>query len=94
MLEHGWGVGCGQRQNPFLQIPLHAEYHVGNFGIDNGYGVDAWEQDFGPQVEHLAWVRLELIDYPVDIWVLARQWEDEHRGKSQSTQVRGRAYDG
>lgn len=28
--EVGLHVGTGQRQNPFLQIPLHAKYHIGD----------------------------------------------------------------
>jgi hypothetical protein len=85
MREHGWSVGMGQRQNPFLQIPLKAEYHVGRFGIDYGYGVLSWERDFGTQWEHLQWVNDQL-DY--DIFQLALDWQNRHRSKSSSTGTR------
>jgi hypothetical protein len=83
----GWHVGIGQRQNPFLQIPLHAEVHVGNMGIDYGVGVESWESLFGPQIEHLHWVS-EQLGY--DVFRQALLWEKEHRAKSQRLeQVRG-----
>jgi len=28
--------GMAQKNNPFLQIPLHADFHTGNCGIDSG----------------------------------------------------------
>jgi hypothetical protein len=52
--------GMGQRQNDYLVIPLAAEYHVGNFGIDYGTGVRVWELCFGPQVYWLTWVNAKL----------------------------------
>jgi len=66
----------GQKQNPFLQIPLHAEYHVGIRGIDSGMGVETWEAAFGTQLAHLIWVD-EQLDY--DIFLEARMWERKHR---------------
>lgn len=81
IVDHGWAVGMSQRQNPYLQIPLHAEYHVGRFGIDYGYGVKSWERDFGTQWEHLEWVKDQL---GYDIFQLAHEWEDQHRSKSRS----------
>jgi len=72
----GWGVGVGQKQNPFLQIPLNGEYHVGSNGIDYGYGVESWEQAFGTQVQLLERVNAEL---PYDIWEQALLWHAEHR---------------
>lgn len=72
----------GQKQNPFLQIPLTAEYHVGCFGIDSGMGVDTWEEIYGTQMEHLAWVNNQL---PYDIFRQALAWEKDHR---QSTITR------
>lgn len=77
--DHGWHVGVAQKQNPFLQIPLHAEYHVGRFGIDYGYGVLSWERDFGTQWEHLEWVNDQL---PYDIFQLAHEWEEKNRSRS------------
>lgn len=76
MKELGFHVGIAQRQNPFLQIPLHFNYHVGKMGIDSGVGVITWEQTFGTQVEHLIWVNDQL-DY--DIWTAAEEWEKRYR---------------
>jgi hypothetical protein len=73
ILDAGFPVGMALKQNPFLQIPLHAEYHVGNFGIDYGEGVLTWEQKFGTQVEHLRWVQ-EKLGYPVDLFEMARTY--------------------
>ncbi len=69
----GWRVGGGQKQNPFLQIPLHAQYHVGNFGIDSALGAKAWEELFGSQVSMLDWVDSQMA-YPKSIWWLAKSW--------------------
>lgn len=82
MKDHGWHVGTGQKQNPFLQIPLKDVYHVGDLGIDYGYGVERWEKDFGTQWEHLEWVNDQL-DY--DIFQLAREWEEKNRHRSTRT---------
>jgi hypothetical protein len=86
MKEAGWHVGTGQKQNPFLQIPLKAEYHVGDLGIDYGYGVKRWEKDFGTQMEHLEWVNGQL-DY--DIFRLAEQWEKENRRNTATRKSTG-----
>lgn len=75
----GWHVGMGQKQNPFLQIPLKADYHVGDYGIDYGYGVERWEEHFGTQMEHLEWVNSQL-DY--DIFQQARDWEQRNRANT------------
>jgi len=77
----GFPVGMGQRQNPFLQIPLHADYHTGDFGIDSGMGmwVDRWEDTFGTQLSHLAWVEQRL---GYNLAELADEWERRHRAKS------------
>lgn len=72
--------GTGQRANPFYQIPLHAKYHVGEFGIDTGMGeiksVEQWEKRFGTQVQHLEETN-EALDY--DIWAQAGMWWFENR---------------
>jgi hypothetical protein len=73
MKENGWHVGMGQKQNPFLQIPLHAHYHVGDQGIDYGLGVQTWERYYGSQMELLEKVNEQL---PYDIWELAKAWRD------------------
>ena len=74
----GWHVGMGQKQNPFLQIPLNAKYHVGNCGIDSGMGVETWEERFGTQQEHLAWVNDQL---GYNMFAEAGKWEETHRKK-------------
>lgn len=76
----GWHVGMGQKQNPFLQIPLKDVYHIGDFGIDSGYGVESWEKQFGTQMEHLEAVNQQL---PYDIWSEAKAWEGEHRYRNR-----------
>ena len=83
LLSAGWLVGKGQRQNPFLQLPLHEIYHTGKFGIDSGMGVVTWEGKFATQMELLEWVDDQLArwDSP-SIWLLAKEWESVHRSKS------------
>ena len=76
MKEAGWHVGMGQKQNPWLQIPLHEHYHTGGYGIDSGTGVQTWENYFGTQTEHLQWVNEQL---PYDIFEQAKNWEEKHR---------------
>lgn len=71
--------GMAQRNNPFLQIPLNAVYHVGEFGIDHGMGkfktVEDWEAAFGTQKEHLASVS-EQLGY--DVFEAAQRWRRIH----------------
>lgn len=81
MKQHGWHVGTGQRQNPFLQIPIDERYHTGLYGIDSGLGVRTWEETFGTQVELLERVNSML---PYDIWEEAKAWEGEKRGRLHS----------
>lgn len=79
MLELGQefpNPGMAQRNNPFLQIPLQARYHVGDFGIDYGMGVKTWEEEFGSQVEHLNDVNGQLT---YDLWMQARIWASKNR---------------
>lgn len=84
MSDAGWHVGVGQRQNPFLQIPLHVDYHVGAHGVDTGMGsasgVRTWEDLFGAQMAMLEWVD-EQLAYPVSIFELAKAWQRTHRSK-------------
>lgn len=82
MLLAGWPVGMGQRQNPWLQLPLHAEYHVGSRGIDSGTGVRTWEARYGDQLTHLRELDLAL-GYDRSIFSYAHDWENEHRGKGE-----------
>jgi hypothetical protein len=82
----GWHVGMGQKQNPFLQIPLHAMYHIGDWGIDSGVGVESWEKTWGRQWDHLIWVNNQL---GYNIFAEAVKWEETNRRKSQpSTSTR------
>lgn len=76
----GWHVGTGQRQNPFLQIPLHEDFHVGNYGVDVGVGILTWERLFGLQMAMLERANDEL-GYPVHIFALAGAWQIANRGK-------------
>jgi hypothetical protein len=72
-----WHVGMGQRQNPFLQIPLAPSLHyAGRDAIDGSIGVESWEAKYGTQVEHLGWVA-EQLGY--DIFALAHAWGETHR---------------
>lgn len=73
--DHGWHVGMGQKQNPFLQIPLSWMFHTGDHGIDR-IGVKTWEQQFGSQMEKLRWVNDQL---PYDLFEQAKMWESKNR---------------
>ena len=63
--------GWSEKQNPFLQIPIHERYHIGDYGIDSGMGVHTWEDLFGKQVDLLNEINGLLI---YDIWEQARLW--------------------
>lgn len=69
-----WGSpGAGQKQNEALKLPLHADYHFGQFGIDariNG-GAESWENQFGRQIDLLSGVSSSL---NVCLWGLAWAW--------------------
>jgi hypothetical protein len=49
--------GKGAKVSDWLQIPIAARYHVGDFGIDNGQGIyktkEQWEAAFGKQSDFL-----------------------------------------
>ena len=87
ILYSGWSVGMGQKQNPFLQMPLTIEYHTGDDGIDR-IGVETWESRYGNQTDHLKWVNDQL---PYDIFQQARFWEERNRStgiaKSPTTEL-------
>lgn len=51
--DHGIHVGTGQKNNHWLQIPIHLEIHVGPQGIDGNIGVAAWEERWGTQFDML-----------------------------------------
>lgn len=80
MREEGWHVGIGQRQNPFLCIPLCAQLHVGDQGIDGGTGVLTWERMYGRQMNHL---RALNICFDYDLFEQANSWEERVRWKSK-----------
>lgn len=65
--------GAGQKQNDALQIPLHPDWHVGQFAIDAkiGGGAQSWETRWGTQVSHLSWTSHRLRYSP---WTLAWAW--------------------
>ncbi len=67
--------GMGERNNPFLQIPLMLEYHTGTKGIDGSMGVEAWEKIFENQLDLLIQVNDQL-EY--DIWEQAKLWSNEN----------------
>ena len=75
--------GMAQRSNPFFQIPLLAEYHVGQFGIDSGMGrykgVKEWEKAFGEQATFLEEINGQLT---YDLWKQAAQWEQCNRASA------------
>ena len=78
MLELGpafQNPGMAEKNNPFFQIPLNAEFHVGGLGIDGFAGVEAWEEMFGKQVGFLDEVN-EQLDY--NLWEQAEQWSNEN----------------
>lgn len=74
MMETPWGTpGGGHKQNEALKIPLHADYHIGKFGIDAqiGGGVESWEARWGEQKNLLNQLSLKL---GFCLWRLAWQW--------------------
>lgn len=60
MKEAGFHVGMGEKASDWLQIPIHADLHVGPMGIDGGFGVKAWEELNGRQIDHLGAVSKKL----------------------------------
>lgn len=40
-------------KHDWMVIPLHFNYHTGQFGIDTGLGVLAWEERYGTQLDFL-----------------------------------------
>lgn len=70
MVVRGVQRGGSQKTSDFLVIPLDAEYHTGNNGIDTAMSVNAWEDLFGDQADMLDEVS-ELLGY--DVWELAEK---------------------
>ncbi len=79
MKERFPNPGMAQKACPYLQIPLHANYHIGEFGIDSGMGVtgwvDEWERTFGQQIDHLTEVS-GLLGY--DVIRSAKLWIEQN----------------
>lgn len=72
MKARGVHSGMSQKTSDWLVIPLAAEFHTGNRGIDNGMGiykgVKAWEKEFGDQAKFLD-VLSQQID--INVWAMA-----------------------
>lgn len=72
MVEAGYSSGGAQRGcGEALVIPLKADFHVGDEGIDYGVGVLTWEKWYGTQMDFLREVS-ELLGY--DLFQLHRAW--------------------
>lgn len=75
MVEAGYASGGGQRGcGEALILPIKADWHVGDQGIDYGVGVLTWEMWYGTQMDHLKEVN-EQLDY--DIFQLHETWKLE-----------------
>lgn len=67
-------IGMSLKQNDALQIPLHADWHVGEFRIDGpiASSADDWEQHWKFQTELLWELSLSM---GFSVWALAWEWE-------------------
>jgi hypothetical protein len=75
MADAGYHSGMAQRGcGEALIIPLKADFHVGDEGIDFGVGVQTWEMWYGTQMDFLREVN-EQLDY--DIFELHEKWLKE-----------------
>lgn len=75
MQEAGYHSGGAQRGcGEALVLPIKADFHVGDEGIDYGVGVLTWETWYGTQMELLNEVNQQL-DY--DIFRLHEKWKTE-----------------
>lgn len=73
MTESGYQSGAAQRGcGEALIIPLKADFHVGDEGIDYGVGVLTWERWYGTQMDFLHEVNEQLA---YDIFALHREWQ-------------------
>lgn len=48
--------GKSQKTSDWLVIPLRADLHYGDHGMDGSMSVREWEDRFGRQTDHLRWV--------------------------------------
>jgi len=75
MKEAGYHSGTAQRGcGEALIIPLKADFHFGDEGIDYGVGVLTWEAWYGEQINHLREVN-EQLEY--DIFQLHDIWKEQ-----------------
>ena len=58
--EIGIHRAMGKKPSDWLTICLPAHFHVGQKGIDSGYGVLKWERDYTTQVALLTWTSRKL----------------------------------
>ena len=65
--------GCGEA----LVLPIKADFHVGDEGIDYGVGVKTWEKWYGTQMDHLKEISEEL---GYDVFDLHERWQAEESG--------------
>lgn len=72
MVARGVYTGMSQKSSDWLVIPLCAEFHTGNRGIDNGMGlfkgVKAWEKEYGEQATFLDVLSQQI---RIDVWEMA-----------------------
>jgi len=74
MVNAGYNSGVALRGvGEALILPLKADFHIGDEGIDFVIGVTTWECWYGDQMEHLADVNALL---PYDIWELHEIWKE------------------
>lgn len=62
------GVRGGRKHSDWLQIPLHPDYHQGQYGIHSKLGVDAWERTYGTQAGMIDQLCRRT---GLDLWALA-----------------------
>ena len=75
MVEAGYNSGGAQRGcGEALVIPLKAQFHVGEDGIDYGVGVLTWERWYGTQIDFIREVG-ELLGY--DLFQLHAAWQKD-----------------
>lgn len=75
MKDSGYHSGGGQRGcGEALVLPIKADHHVGDQGIDYGVGVETWELWYGNQIDLLHEINEQL---PYDIFDLHARWQKE-----------------
>lgn len=62
--------GKSQKTSDWLVIPIHADLHYGNHGIDSGVGVLTWEMKWGRQTDYL---RRVIEETGVDVFMRAEE---------------------